>query len=216
MTKAQDYINQIKASSDAVDTLWLWQEITDTNDVELIKTVHKATAATIAAAVQSIGGDNSIFMNDPRFAKRILTAEKVRIEAEQKKRGEERKTGLYELRLWRKYQDLNIIKDGDLIEIDLSYIPSAVESDKMTISEAHRIIRPFLKILKLGCEEDFYNIGKINGMIMFDDTNGNKSMYFHSMTDQSHPPLRIEWGNRSINSDYNGLTKFKIIQSIGK
>jgi hypothetical protein len=215
MTKAQNYIDQIKASPNALDTVWLYQEITDMGDTELLKVVHEATTDKLISAMQTIGEDSSVFMNDPRFAKRILVQEQERLKAEQKKREEERDTGIYEFFEWRKYQDLGILKDGDLIEIDYSYIGPAIIAEEMTLSEAHLKMQPFLDILKIENIKTFYEVDKITGMIMFDDTNGKKSMYFHPVCESSMP-LRIFYDNRYIRSDRNGLTKFKIIQSTGE
>ena len=215
MTKAQNYIDQIKASPNALDTVWLYQEITDMGDTELLKVVHEATTDKLISAMQTIGEDSSVFMNDPRFAKRILVQEQERLKAEQKKREEERDTGIYEFFEWRKYQDLGILKDGDLIEIDYSYIGPAIIAEEMTLSEAHLKMQPFLDILKIENIKTFYEVDKITGMIMFDDTNGKKSMYFHPVCESSMP-LRIFYDNKYIRSDRNGLTKFKIIQSTGE
>ena len=216
MTKAQNYIDQIKASTSHIDTMWLWQEVADTMDVNLILAVHKGVSlACIIAAAKAVREDLTILENDPRFQEKSRIAEHKRLEEEKQKRVRERDTGIYELTLWRKYQDLGILKDGDLIEIDYSYIGPAIIAEEMTLSEAHLKMQPFLDILKIENIKTFYEVDKITGMIMFDDTNGKKSMYFHPVCESSMP-LRIFYDNKYIRSDRNGLTKFKIIQSTGE
>lgn len=210
-TKAQYYIGQIKASTSPVDTIWLWNQVSETKDIKLILAAHKSVYTIVIDAVKESQKDHTLCASDPRFQELERVAAQKRLEEKTQKRAKEQETGLYELTLWQTYRDIEILKDGDLIEIDFSYIGPAIKAEEMTLSQAHHKMQPFLEVLNIENIKALYEVDKITGMVMFDNTNGKKSMYFHSIGHQL-APIRFFFDNRIFNRDKE--TKFKIIQSL--
>ena len=181
------------------------QKVAETADTELLHAVHEGAKDKIFSAVQAIHGDFTILENDPRFKRKHREAERKRHEEEEQRRAEELETGRYSICEWQKYRDLGILKDGDLIEIDFSYIGIGIANESITINIAHRNLTPFLKILDVANRKELFEIKSITGMVMFDETNRKKSMYFHPFGSARSRPLRFFFDNRTINRDLTCL-----------